>query len=211
MSKKKSELELELYDLKWFDYRTMPPDLCTLMFIREWVPAQRGLYKTLGMSNYVNVLRPFSEIELEAMKRVRSWRVFDKLRIFADKHGLRYDLFWKWGIEALLEQKFNKRFANVYLSEKVLSRVLEMHKTHCEHFVIYSKDSYFRASRYEGSKVQKDYYAYLLKEISKKTSAHNRANVIRGLFDRGIFPMEFLKPEISKYLAPIGGAPNGDR
>jgi len=185
--------EIELFDLKWFDYRALHPDVATMVFFQEYIRSAREYNVRLGYSKYVNVLKGYPSLDLEGLKRHSHWGMLTKLRRYADRHGIEYYFFWKWASEAHLQLCFARRFLNVYLAQRILAKVLEYRDEHVNCFIIYSQLQVFEAQNYKGWEVQDDYYSYVVKQLKKRNSLKDFTDKIKKLVSDGKIPLAFFK------------------
>lgn len=183
-------LERDLYEIKWFDYRMVSPDMATAMFARSYARAMVSLRLKLGLleerrAPYYDALRTMDVVN---MRGWRNWNTMERLRRWADKNFMPYDLFWEWACRAYVELGFNERkhvvartgkdgkvkrekkdviYANAFLNKNLLARVLDLQDDH-ERYVLYSNLEVFRAENWQDHPIQNDYYDHLVSELKHK-------------------------------------------
>lgn len=182
--------EEELYDLKWFDYRPLPPDTATMAFTHQHIEFSGRYLEDLGEEGGKQISRGI--LKSLDPQNVRGWKFFptmEKLRQWADKNGMRYDHFWELAMIAYndlgfgtvrLTEKFYSRKAgkvltqvkpyrclilNLFTTARMLARILESHRELKETTIIKSNDPYFQPENYAAEPLQVDYFRYLCMEL----------------------------------------------
>lgn len=197
--------ERELYGLKWFDYKPLSPDMATLLMGQEHCRQSVYFYELLGeQSHFVKTAALlYSKLDLD---NIRSWKRFDtmeKLRQWADQNGMRYDNFWRWAFEAILNTRHGtvgrkndrgrSRFfvLNHFLNKHVLEDTLRRRDEAQATFITFSDHPYFQAAAYRGEPLQDSYHLYLLQELKRRFPAAmlEKLNI---LIENGRFSKKYL-------------------
>lgn len=190
-------LELDLYEIKWFDYRMLSPNMATMFFVREYAKAIGNLRVKLGLLDGKNVSYYIAlpEFDVRAPEMWKYWKRMNGLRQWADKNFMRYNDFWEWACRAYIELGFNERrmrfqkrkggkpvltkkgkpsyenkyviFLNSFLNKNLLAKVLDLQLDH-ERYVLYSDMEIFRAENWQDHPIQNDYYDHLASEVKRK-------------------------------------------
>lgn len=200
MAKKECD-ERVLFETKWFDYRPLPPEVATLVFMLEWAVRMKEYKDDMGYSRYLNFLRSFDNFKLSYLRTNKRFKTFTKLRQYADKHGIRYDHFWYWAFEAHNDLGFTKTFDEVFLNKKILKRVMDKNKEYEQAHIKFSESKLFEAENYKKFQVQKDYYEYILRQVKKRYPRDRRLQKINSLIRHGKLNQDyFYGMQISKEL-----------
>ena len=166
--------ELELYPVKWFDYRGISPEQANVLFVHSWIVAHNRFMDNHkldvclacdGTEFLPNVRwKSASELFTDAgfMAKVAA------LRKFADRHGIQYGSFWSIAFEVLADFDDWANDIDVTSQPVVKSSILEIHQERVRSALPTSNDPMMRVRNYRGLNSQKDYYAYLEKEVKKR-------------------------------------------
>ncbi len=184
--------EKELYDMKWFDYRAMDPDTATLVFMHEYALRMREYNELLGRSRYFYILKSFKAFERDYLRNHRLFKILEKLRPIADKHGMPYDKFWEFACEAHMNLGFKKTYVNVFLNKNILKKIKEDWEQYKKDFICYSKSTSLQPDNYQGFDIQKDYYEYLLGQIKTRYPASKRAEKLKLMLAQNKISKDFL-------------------
>ena len=156
--------EQELMDLKWYDYRVMPPDLATKVFIREYAKRFVRYFDRLGLAGrHYNTLKTF---DITNPKKWRHWSVIELLRQWADAHCMKYDDFWTWAVEASSVLNFKRTFPNTFLHPTIKTYVLQKSKE--PSYLRHADYDWLKPEHYREWELQNDYYWYIVKELQRR-------------------------------------------
>ena len=185
--------ERELYELKWWDYRMLKPDVCTLSFMREWVKAAAEFNELVKGTRYINVLKRFKRFDLPYLRGHEAWKVLQRLRQWADAQGMPYDHFWAYAYEAHIKLGFDRPYLPVFQNEHLLGMVKEAWQEAKRVRVIWAESPWFKADKYQASQMQDDYFGYLLREIKSHYSKAFAQETLVKCVREGTLPVAYFK------------------
>lgn len=217
MSKKLDKVpqERELYDLKWHDYRMLSPDVATLLFINEYSRTKRWMLvdnegidprdveklSVLDGNATARKKNPRAAFDFTNLRNWRFWKIFEKLRRWADEMHFRYDFFWEYAFRAHREMKYKFSSPSVFCSEALLDKVLDFRDERAATQITLSELPVFKADNYGDTEIQNDYYYDLLGTLRQKYQSDRVYNArINTLINDGVVSKEFLRKYISKSL-----------
>lgn len=192
--------ERRLYELKWFDYRPLSPDTATVAFMCEfWKRLATVMKDDLGDDRAP--YRIDNMIMKLADKPPKTWRDFqmgETLRSWSDRNFMRYDHFWMWAFEEYLGMSFGTKglvkgkkdrtiIMNYFNYPKILSKVQQRRGQHEADRVIWSEHPYFKPEAFEGTRLQLDYFDYVVCAV-KRLSGARASHAIRRMVDNGKIP-----------------------
>ena len=184
--------ERELMETKFFDYRALTPEVATLVFMREWARAFCNYNEDLGKTKHYVFLKSFQSFDLSYLRDNRRFKTLGKLRQIADKHGVRYDLYWQWAFEAHLSLGFGKTFENVFFNKNIQAKILDMKRAHDETFMTYAESDIFKPENYRNLELQNDYFWHLIRKIKDRYHRDKWQARIRNLVENHRIPREFF-------------------
>jgi len=192
--------ERELIEMKFFDYRALTPEMATLVFMREWAQAFCNYNEDLGKTKHYAFLKSFKSFDLDYLKTNTRFKTLGKLRQIADKHGMRYDLYWQWAFEAHLSLAFGKTFENVFLNKSIQAKILDFKRKHDKRTITCAKSDIFSPENYRNLELQNDYYWHLINEIKNrygKEHWHLKIKALMGNDRTPRIPLEFFLKKYS--------------
>lgn len=165
--------ELRLYPLKWFDYRPLSPEGCDLVFISEWLQVHSRYEEREKFC--VDLDREGREVLPHPWRNVLSMRydqafrgLMRRLRRLCDRKGYRYDRWWSFAYEVLSNSPA-RNFAGIlseFAATQFKSSVVELCNEHLDQFIEFSL--YISRANYTGAAWQREYFAYIRKEVEKR-------------------------------------------
>lgn len=180
--------EKELYDLKWFDYRTLPVRGADLLFILSWLKVAAHYQAKCGYSRYAGWW--IRKLDIKNYKKGKQIPNLIKLRQWADSRGLKYEYFWERAFEAHTNFAFKNSFPNAFLNKTILNYVSSESKK--SGIIKYADFEFFKTDNYFGHEFQNDYYSYLIREV-KNNYGNRAAGVVKELIAEGKMSVKFLK------------------
>jgi len=184
--------ERELMEMKFFDYRAMEPEVATLVFMESWAKALMNYNEDLGKTKHYAFLKSFKSFDLAYLRENARFKALTKLRRIADKHGMRYDLYWQWAFDAHLELGFSKTFENVFLNLKIQAKIPDKKRAHEKTFVTWAKSDIFKPENYRNLELQNDYCWYLIREIKNRYHREHWQRRITIMIENGRLPKDFF-------------------
>jgi hypothetical protein len=106
----------------WFDYRLLSEDSRDLAFIRCYGDGFVNYMKDMAYTKWPG--SPLTGFNPERLKEYKHYPTFHILRLYCDKHSIKYDLFWKQAFSVI--KQFDHKFPTVHLfkSEAFITRRL---------------------------------------------------------------------------------------
>lgn len=191
------DIETNLYKTKYWDYRLLNPNDCTLCFIYHYARIVPNYIDRLH--DHVEVksgscpgkyLPVISRLDLRKPREWNNWKIAEKARRWCDQYGIKYEDFWNWACEEHEKAGWRMTFMNSFCGQKMLDRVKSRFDAKQEMAI--SRHEFFMAMGYKGCALQKEYLAHTVKHIGHKYGA-SAARVIKELISDGILPMEYFK------------------
>jgi len=191
--------EIGLYETKWFDYRMLNPFACNIAFMKAF--AEEGIIHNdiIGKSKYRNQLYNLD------VNDAQSWRWYGymhRLRMFADKFGMPYNLYWEYSYRAIRSMNFERDSINIFANKKLKEKAVQYWDEYEASVVVYSKSSLFDVDLYQELDIQNKYYEYVCNKIIKKYNGEISSLTsvfLRLVSDRKI-PISYLTKNLKRII-----------
>lgn len=199
IKKIKNSPEVLLYGSKWFDYRHLRPVACDIAFLLEF--SKEGLVHNdlIGKTRYRNQL---SKLDIPNLEKWRYIKCMRRLRMFADKHGIPYDLYWQFSYRALRNMSFKRDTINIFANKALKEKVVQYWDEVELSIIIKSKAKIFDVDIYQQLDIQDEYFKYVLKKVVDKYG--NNENGLRDALTRMVLnkdmPLLFIVNSLNKMI-----------
>lgn len=163
--------EAELYKTKFWDYRLMTQTDATLLFIKDYLHELAYYNERMGENLYQSALLEKQMFTSDPICW-KHWKQMNRLRRFADEHGMKYREFWELMFEGFTELRMKtvatKRGIIVpvskFTNKRLLEWVVEKFPARFGNTVRYAGIDFYKPERYESHPLQREYYDYVLKK-----------------------------------------------
>ena len=171
----RKETEDGLDETKWFLYRAYTPEACNLLFARAWLLTRDNFLQLHGLdTRFDEDGKPYrlpvkwNSLD-DLMNDSEVWGGLVFLRMYADKHGMKYKDFWQLSFKVLtdfgtLHNEIRNLMNSSFTRTCVLDEYLELKKQR----IIMSDDYRLKALGFQALPFQIEYMEYLTAEVGRK-------------------------------------------
>lgn len=122
--------------------------------------------------------------------------------MFADKHGIPYDLYWQFSYRALRNMSFKRDTINIFANKALKEKVVQYWDEVELSIIIKSKAKIFDVDIYQQLDIQDEYFKYVLKKVVDKYG--NNENGLRDALTRMVLnkdmPLLFIVNSLNKMI-----------
>lgn len=196
--------EAALYSTKWFDYRFLRPHACDLAFLLAFATEGVVHNDLIGKTKYRNQL---SKLDLDNYGSWR-WRGFmTRLRMFADKHGIPYELYWQFSYRALRNMNFAYDTINIFANKALKEKTIQYWDEFELEMPMCSKAKIFRVELYKALDIQNKYFEFLTKRVVLRNKDNNRriVSVLKRMIDDKKIPLIYVTENLKRISEETNG------
>lgn len=191
-----NRLEISLYQTKWFDYRTLRPHACNIAFILAMATEGTIHHDLMGNTKYKSFVNKLD------LNRYNEWRWkghINNLRIFADTHGIPYNIYWQFSYRVFRSSSgFKVESLASYSTKYIKEEVLKCWNEFGSSILIKSDAEMFNVDLYKKTHIQDEYFDFLFDRIVKKYGQNELGfqNTIKRMVEDKEIPVEYLMNRI---------------
>ena len=156
---------------KWYAYRPYNIHQCSLFFIWNWEKAYNRHCKRTGINEYFDLAgnlcthpRPFPALGADIHSD--DYDLFSKLRAFADRQCMPYDLYWTFAYQILENE--GTEVVSILQNTSKRSFLADLWHERRTSIIVKSKEPWLMAKNFQGHGYQLEYRDYLIDSVKKK-------------------------------------------
>lgn len=176
-------IEETLWRKKFWDYRLLDADRCTLLFTLDYFERFGKFKEKIGNNPYATKI--YENLDPLTPEKWKYWTVMTRLRRIADTLGYRYDLFWNYAFDVVENYDSPYPIPNVFLNEMITQKTVEGVLSDSE--FRFARAKFFLPVSYRNKPLQNQYFYFVYDHFRERG-----VEFLRRLIDGGKIPLDFF-------------------